>query len=359
MTKRAFPFGREIQKRPRKKHQPSPGERSNSAAAYKSWLVGALKLPSPSSSEHEAELIIWMSKEGFVLNADPCEQLDAESLIQSFEKTVADPQAGRPGFPDSIRTSSAALAEWLREHLEDRVQVVVADTPELDGVAQTLKSFGSVPREQPGRPTYFSPGIEERHASSFFASAASLYRAQPWRIVKSDTDVIGVRVPSLQIENAAAIIIGQNGQCYGILVFANYEGFVSYVTLAKAHANGAESRTSVDFLSLNYERAQDLDPALRAEVKKYAWPIAGPMAYPWPIVVGENWSTRAVSLKELTLLAAFADVLPRFLTETRYFQNSSVTRASFKQSFRIAFAGQPIDIELEFPHSAETSDDAA
>jgi hypothetical protein len=325
----------------------------------RSWIVGTLELPRSADSKESASLIVWMSTDGAVLNADPCENVDAASVIESFEKTVNEPQVGKPGLPSSIRTSSTTLAEWLREHLGDRVEVVLADTPELEGIAQTLRNFGTLPTAQQGHPTYLSQGIEAQHVANFFASAASLYRAQPWRIVRSDTDVIGVRAPSLQIENAAAIVIGQNGQCYGVLVFANYDGFVSYVTLAKAHANGVKSDANVQFLSLNYERAQDLDPALRAEAKRFGWTVAGPTAYPWPITVGENWSTRAVTLGELTLLAALAEALPRFLTETRHFQSSSVTRSSFKQSYRVEFAGSPIDIELEFPHSAEGGDDAA
>jgi len=338
---------------------PSTGITGQMNESRGAWLVGSLTLPNATSSDESVELIVWMTQDGFLLSATPSVRVDSVTQLEDLAKTVETRQDGGAGMPTSIRTASEEFAEWLRGHLSDRVTVILADTPEFEGVSQTLNDFSSLPAESEGRPTYLTTNIEQQHVARFFECAAGLYRAQPWRIVRSDTDVICVRVPSIQIENSAAIVIGQNRQCYGALVFPNYEAYLAYVKLAKAHTNGVGSPAKVEFISLNFERAQDLEPSLLVEVKRFGWKLAGPTAYPWPIAVGENWATRTVSLRELTLLSCLSDALPRFLTETRQFQTSCVTRTSFKASYRIDFPNQPIDIELEFPHPAESGDDAA
>jgi hypothetical protein len=359
LNKRAISPGRKTHRGARKGGRPLTNVSANSNEIRKAWVLGSLPLPSASPSDEMSEWLVWMSEEGDILNAEQCDRLDAEFLVSSFASTVANPQAGKAGLPSSIRTSSSKLATWLREHLNQRVEVILGDTPEIAGALETLKSIGNLPSAAQGRPSYFASGIKEEHVARFFECAAGLYRAQPWRIVKSDTDVICVRVPSIHIENSAAIVIGQNRQCYGILVFPSYEAYMAYVALATAHVSGVESPVKVEFISLNYERAQDLEPVLRAEVKRFGWTLAGPTAYPWPIAVGENWSTRAVLLDELTLLACLAEAMPRFLTETRQFQTSSVTRTNFKGHYRVPFLQHSIDIELEFPHPSESGDDAA
>ncbi len=323
------------------------------------WIVGSLSLPGDLATTDVSELIIWLSDDGYVLNADPCDDIDSDKLLLSLEATVAKPMIGKPGWPAVIRTASEKYGSWLKSYLGSRVLVSVEETPEIESASRLVLDFGNVTKNGATRPSYLTATIDAEHMAQFFEDAAGLYVAQPWRIVKSDTEVFCVRIPAIDVKDAAAIVIGQSRQSYGLLVFANYSHYNQYVSLAKAHAGGAQVPADIRFVSLNYEHARDLDPSLREEVKQFGWKVAGPTAYPWPLCVEENWVTRPLATKELLMLGVLSQALARFLGDRRRFRTASVTRATYSARYRLDYLGNPVDIELDFPHPAESGDDAA
>lgn len=333
--------------------------RQGTTSPHQTWIVGTLSFPHKPNDVQIPEIIIWMSDEGYVLNAIPCEVIDADNLTKSFETTVSKPQIGEPGWPASIRTASDVFAKWLRAYLGTRVPIIVVATPEIETASRLITDFGSETGGLSSSLSYLTSGITAEQMSGFFESAAELYRAQPWRIVKYDTDVFCLRAPGLDAKDLAVIVIGQNRQSYGVLLFADYEKYNQYVALAKAHAAGNRVTANVCFVSLNFEHARALDPMLRAEVKRYGWKVAGPAAYPWPIAVAEGWVSRPPSMHELKMLDVLAQALPRFLQDSRRFQAASVTRVQYSAQFHLTALGKPVDVEFEFPHPAESGDDAA
>jgi hypothetical protein len=316
-------------------------------------------LPSDPARAQISELILWLTEDGYVLNADPCDDIDSDKLLLSLEATVAKPKAGKPGWPTVIRTASERYGAWLMSYLGDRVQVSVEETPEIEAAARLVLEFGSIPGDGANRPSYLTPTIDVTHMARFFENAAALYVAQPWRTVKSDTEVFCARIPAIGVKDAAVIVIGQNRQSYGLLAFTDYGQYNQYVSLAKAHAAGSRVVADVRFVSLNYEHARDLDPSLREEVKQFGWKVAGPTAYPWPICVESNWVTRPLEANELLMLGVLSQALVRFLEDRRRFRTASVTRTRYSARYRLDYLGKPVDVELDFPHPAESGDDAA
>jgi hypothetical protein len=177
--------------------------------------------------------------------------------------------------------------------------------------------------------------------------------------VKNDTDALCVRIPNLGVTDWAVVVIGQSGQSYGLLAFSNYEEYDHYLELAAANAAGQRVTADVRFLSLNYEHARDLETPLISEVKRHNWKVAGPTAYPWPIAVEENWATRPPTARELTILDALSQALPHFIKDSRRFHSASLTRVRYLAKFEANTPQGPLQIEIEFPHPAETGDDAA
>ncbi len=332
---------------------------SADSSAPQTWIVGSLSLPRDLASPHVSELIIWLSEDGYVLNADPCDDIDSDKLILSLEATVAKPKIGNPGWPAVIRTASDKFGAWLKSHLGSRVLISIEATPEIESTSRLVLDFGNAADNGASRPSYLTTTIDVEQMAQFFENAARLYVTQPWRLVKSDTEVFSVCIPAIDVKDAAVIVIGQSQQSYGLLVFADYGQYNQYVSLAKAHAAGARVAANIRFVSLNYEHARDLDPSLREEVKRFGWKVAGPTAYPWPICVEENWATRPLSSNELVMLGVLSHALVQFLEDRRRFRTASVTKAKYSARYHLDYLGKPVDVELDFPHPAEGGDDAA
>jgi len=343
---------------PRRDHQVVDNLRADSPAPQ-TWIVGSLSLPSDLASSHVSELIIWLSEDGYVLNADPCDDIDSDKFLLSLEATVAKPKVGKPGWPAVIKTASDRFGAWLKSYLGSRVLISIEETPEIESASRLVLDFGNAAENGASRPSYLTSTIDVEQMAQFFENAAGLYVTQPWRIVKSDTEVFSVCIPVIDVKDAAVIVIGQSQQSYGLLVFADYGQYNQYVSLAKAHAAGARVAANVRFVSLNYEHARDLDPSLREEVKRFGWKVAGPTAYPWPICVEENWTTRPLASNELMMLGILSHALVRFLEDRRRFRTASVTRAKYSARYHLDYLGKPVDVELDFPHPAEGGDDAA
>ncbi len=309
--------------------------------------------------DQTSELIIWLSDDGYVLNADPCDDIDSDKLLLSLESTVAKPKIGKPGWPAQIKTASERFGAWLRSYLGSQVIISIEETPEIEAAARLVLDFGNASGKGASRPSYLTSTISSKHMAQFFENAAGLYVAQPWRIVKSDTEVFCFRIPSIDVDDAAVIVIGQSRQSYGLLVFADYAEYSQYLSLARAHSAGAEAPANLRFVSLNYEHARDLDPSLREEVKQFGWKVAGPTAYPWPICIENNWVTRPLVANELMMLGVLSQALARFLEDRRRFRTASLTRTRYTAQYRLDYLDSPIDIELDYPHPAESGDDAA
>jgi len=109
---------------PRRDHQVVDNLRADSPAPQ-TWIVGSLSLPSDLASSHVSELIIWLSEDGYVLNADPCDDIDSDKFLLSLEATVAKPKVGKPGWPAVIKTASDRFGAWLKSYLGSRVLISI------------------------------------------------------------------------------------------------------------------------------------------------------------------------------------------------------------------------------------------
>src|ERR1700690_4140360 len=210
------------------------GHRGANSAATQTWIVGSLSLPSDRANDHVSEMIIWLSEDGYVLNAEPCDEIDSDKLLLSLEATVAKPKIGKPGWPAAIRTASERYGAWLKSYLGARVLISIEETPEIESASRLILDFGNSEGSEDTRPSYLTETIDAEHMAQFFKTAAGLYLTQPWRIVRSDTEVFCVRIPAIDVKDAAVIVIGQSQQSYGLLVFADYGQYSKYVSLAKA-----------------------------------------------------------------------------------------------------------------------------
>ncbi len=280
------------------------------------WVAGIVTTPayvhSPGAEPYRPELVAWLDAKGRVPGASVDEpDVDRASRIAtSFESATRSPLTGKPHVPSRVRVESEELVEVFRAALPSSIEVICAPTPELEMLREGMVEFLSE-----GGPeyetTYFAPGIDAAALEVFFAAAARLYRAAPWKLA-SDLPIC-VTVEARGIERAILSVLGNAGQEFGFLSFRSMEDYDQYLVAADTIAAGEEPELPTQ-LVLNFERASEIDEALRDEVARHGWTLAGKNAYPWVAVVDEDLVARAPTPEELAKVTTIADALAE-LTE--------------------------------------------
>lgn len=167
-----------------------------------------------------------------------------------------------------------------------------------------------------GEPTLAEPV----YLKAFFAAAADLYRSAPWKSVPGDSVAISVTIESLDLHGAALSVLGSLGQHQALLFFADGDTFEHFLDGIEAMERG-EQPSLPGYLMLTYERASELEPAMRELVGSGAIELAGPAAFPVVMVVGpgsgdvpgaEDLPPRPV---DLAVVEAVARALPTFLAD--------------------------------------------
>lgn len=328
----------------------SPKNRSLATDKRSSWVGGVGQFPGfiggDDGEPYRPEILIWMTEDGLVLghHLDEPGKLEA-SVITSLEETIARPLIGAPGAPRRIRVSSRELAQAVRSARPD-IEVVDAPTPEIDDVLTAMRedlSKDDLPA------TYLAGDVEPAQLAAFFRAVAALHRAAPWKTVPSDESLIAVTIADLQVHDVVISIIGQLEQSYGLLVFASEEDFEQYLDGADAMKHGEEPRLPRQ-LALNFERGADLAPALRQEISRFGWEVAGPSAYPCAVVVEPDLVARSPSSKEMAILEAISLALPLFLSEKeRVLAAWSGDTPPIERTVRVQAHARELDVTLRLP----------
>ena len=196
----------------------------------------------------------------------------ATALRRALEVTGASPR--------QMRVGDELLASEIRAAFGDRFDVRVAPTPEVDAL------FANLTRSLPGGDapaSYFGDGlVEERTVARMFRAAEMLYRAAPWKRAGSD-QVLRLDIPELGVDGACVSIIGQLGESFGFIVFPSevaFERFLQAASDGPLPSQAGEVDLGTPVLSLDFERRADVPAAMRAEIARHGWSVAGPKAYP-------------------------------------------------------------------------------
>ncbi len=325
------------------------------------WLCGLVDVPPVRDADgnlQPAKALIWARASGQVLSAQVLPEVDVESVEAAFSEAIEEPMNGRPGWPKRLLVGQPELAEMLQVACGDRVSIVVGPVPMLDVIGREFAGF-LAERAAAGGVSILGTGVESARMGSFFTAAAELYRRQPWGIVPSDADVIEVRLPELDNEELVVSIIGQNRQAYGFLVFPNYDVYEDYLDMAERATPDAPPEPLVGMMALNFERLADIEPELKALAQAGAWALAGPMAFPWPLVIGDDQVPRSPDAQELSLLEAITLALVGYLGNQAQFQSAMRDGPPYVAKQRVFVAEQWFTVELEFPHPVEQESPAA
>lgn len=165
-----------------------------------------------------------------------------------------------------------------------------------------------------GAETYLTTDISASAMASLFSAAAELYRVHPWKLVPNDTCLIGCSISDLGIEDTVISIIGQQQQCFGLLLLRNAH---EYETFTRACINSGLGKPAQfpPYWLINFDVETALPATLRREIAEHGWEIAGEAAHPAFMVTDENGKVRELDTDDLVVLECVARGLAKVARE--------------------------------------------
>ncbi len=265
------------------------------------WIGARFEMPSPvvgEGPEYYPLVNIWIEQpEGFVVassvtHPDEC----AGSLGAALLGGMRSPMIGPPRHPRRIRVAEQELAAEVAQALRGvaNIPVVVAPTPEALEVAESMAAALG----PSGPESYLGDGlISAEVVGALFDAAARLYACAPWKTV-DDSQVIRLDIDDLGLRAACLSIIGNLGESFGFLIFPTFE---EYLRFGDERAGGRHT-----LLALTYEPASAMPEPILREVAEHSWRLAGPNAYPMPMMMagGESASFTEADVRIATACAA-------------------------------------------------------
>lgn len=233
----------------------------------------------------------------------------------ALETAMRSPLVGEPHRPVAVFVKSPDHQMILAPLLGEIPCLIGDDFSMTDELIDDLSA--SISGRMPLAPYVNVEGMSVERVGQFFESAAQYYRRAPWAFTPTDA------VWEVQLAGMAqpwyAIVIGQNGENYGLSMVANFDDCV----LMMSGQLMGEAILSVATLNLNFEEAQALTGADLDAADQLSWPIAAPEAYPLVYRTGQSDVLETPSADEFDLLEATIQTLPDFISSGQEFGKSS------------------------------------
>lgn len=259
--------------------KPARQATTTSNTIAREWIGGRLAAPIyiTEGTPYRPEMILWLElPENLLVGYKVLEpNAPAATVLQTLRTALEKPLAGRPRRPTRIRVADETLAAELRAAVAD-IEVVVAPTPELDGLMAHMSNRMPMGDEAE---SYFERGrVSAAAVKQLFRAAKQLWHAAPWKRIHDGT-LLNVDIPALGLNGGCLSIIGGLGEELGFLLFPSVQGFEQFARAAeRPQLKAIDLGTTI--LSLNFDRSSDLPPSMRQEALKHRWPVASPKAYP-------------------------------------------------------------------------------
>jgi hypothetical protein len=199
-----------------------------------------------------------------------------------------------------------------------------------------------------GAETYLAPDTSAEAMASFFSAAADLFRSKPWDNFPKDAGPIAVSIEELGVERAAIFIVGARGEDCGVLGFADVDDFEEYVDAVPAIDAGEEPTLPPHWM-LQFERGAELPPAIRKEIVRHGWEVAGADAYPSLIILDSDLMGRPPVLSELVLAEALCRALPSLVRQRKALKAAWSGGAPVRHELRVATHAGVLSVTLEVP----------
>jgi hypothetical protein len=235
--------------------------------------------------------------------------------VALFRATTAAPLDGPPRTPKRLRVPSLELAEALRAELTD-VEIVVAPTPELEGVIDALleQLTDDADDEDDALQTLVPRGGLAEDVTALFEVAARLYELEPWKTVPPGS-FVGVSCPMLGIAEGALYLVGQDEPPCGFSLFWTYDDVIAYAASIGAAERDEPIGAIPQHLIFNYEPRSEYPASMLEQVETFGFRVAGEDAYPKTMVIDSDGIGRPLTKPELNGLTVVLDAFTKLLAD--------------------------------------------
>jgi hypothetical protein len=237
-----------------------------------------------------------------------------EGLWNALLDGMRRPLEGPPRRPARVALADPDLAERARFGLGRLgIEVACRPTPALDAIFEDL-AHAVERRSEPQ--AYLGQGaIPPESVGRFFAAAAMLHRAAPWRHAH-DEQVLEVRTGLPGVPPLCVSILGRARQVRGLGIFLSRADFERFLRLSDSLGPGTGPEAiQVSCWSLTFEPARELDPGQRDEIKRHGWEVAGRGANPTLLRLAPGGIEQPLTERDYRTVAACAEAVARFTLE--------------------------------------------
>ena len=284
------------------------------------WVGAAVTMPSYVTGEgppYRPVVMLWIEVEtGWVLGTKvvhPDEALGRAAGL--FHLATREPAMGSPRMPTKIRIADPTLATAVRGAVGD-VELVIAPTPEIDEVVAAMHDHFTRdhgPEEDDG--TYIAPDAEPSDIGAMFSAAAALYRTAPWDALPSDM-FVAIESPGLGTEIGAMCVVGQMGESYGFSLFRTIAGAEEFMGAVDARQRGLQAALP-QHVMFGFDDRREVPKWALSEIAKHRWEVAGPRAYPRPVMVDPDMVARGLTRDEVRTVTEIMIALADLVTAKR------------------------------------------
>jgi hypothetical protein len=277
-----------------------------SARRMRAWITPRNQDP------YRPYIVMTVSQAGQVVGTDITETLPSpDHVLNVLAKAMSSPAlgSGRKRRPTVIYIDDESLVKALEPRLEE-IGIRCGYRRTLRDLEQALLSLEQhMTHREPITGLLKSSGVTPYLVNGLFEAAATFYCQAPWHWI-DDSHPIEVRYPP-DGRPRYAVVMGHGGQTYGLAAYNSPEDLRElYAGTPPEEASVQQEWTSLLFVEMTEMPFDDLD-----DMGKFGWPVAGALAYPFPVRATRSGQVTRPGKSELLWFEAALLAIPSFLRD--------------------------------------------
>lgn len=252
----------------------------------KTWIT-----PEDQMAYRPSFLLVTISEDHQVLGSETFQSLPkSEQVLEALVEVMKKPEQSthlRAHRPQEIIFDEEHLATALRPALE-KWGIISASEPvseDILGIFASLEDFldeqSRTDEEEVQPPAILDvPGNTPELVGRVWAAAADYYQAAPWRSL-SDGQPLALQFSPAEKQGFVQLM-GNGGMQYGLVFHWQWDDVLKFYV--RMEQEPLETIPVDGIQAFTYEEADYLPDADLDAIQEYGWKIAGPKAYPMPII---------------------------------------------------------------------------
>jgi len=234
-------------------------------------------------------------------------------------------QALTPALQEiSVETKHSPQTEYLDEIVKELEAHLRGDQPEISGLLAGKK-------------------VTAKMVGNLFEAAADFFRAAPW-VQLANEDVLAIRIPP-QNKPFYVTVMGQGGVEYGL---ALYKHWADVEQMYGPHDHPLETLPPGGSHSLLFNEITEVPFDDLEAIEKYGWVVAGPQAYPVPIIFVPPDQVRRPEGEEISWYEAALRAIPEFI-QKHWTVNSQGEALPVEGKILVMAATGQVTVEIKYP----------